>query len=90
MVPTDDCCFLYEDENFGTLLTEYGICVDNPEEQRIRDLDLSQLGWNNGIGSFSCGKNVTLTLTRNNGEVSKVNGALKVRDTEWRGSIDRA
>ena len=92
MVPTDDCCFFYEATNFNaeTLMTPQGLCVDFPEVQDYRDVKLSEYGWFHGIGSFSCGKNVTLTLMTKDNIESRTTGALKVHDTEFGGSIDRA
>ena len=71
-------------------MTPQGLCVDFPEEQNYRDVTLSEYGWFHGIGSFACGKNVTLTLRTEWGLESRTTGALKSYDTEFRYYIDFA
>lgn len=74
------------------------MCVDHPEVQNNRWIDLSAYGWNNGIGSYSCGKNIILKLIHQadtNPMVpwfleSHINGKVSNYDTGLRHLIDDA
>ena len=70
-MPDDDCCYFYEHNNFEGLMTSNGLCIeldDNGDFKTDRHERLSDHGWRNGIGSYSCGKNIILKLrnTREN------------------------
>ena len=60
--PSDYCCVFYENQNFDNLMTPQGLCVDHPEYEIDRWVKLSDYGWNNGIGSYTCGKNIIIKL----------------------------
>ena len=87
--PSDNCCFFYQDIYFGNLMTPQGLCVDHPDQKIDRWVDMSNYGWYNGVGSYSCGKKIRLMLHDDQtGLFSLVAGKVANYDTFFRSAID--